>query len=195
MHWFLTVCRSVCCRPLRMCWFLRDITTLSLFSTTKYSCRSWKPISCSMHLTGWDTSSWDQQFYLKTFLNVHTVTSHCCCPYFCSRLPSLQFHKYPAAPTSSPILLYVCRAATMCMSLLWKAHACHQVSWLLVPGKFFVFMADWCSGKKTSLNDFKVILRKICVQRICLFFPPVTECWYRLVNLLGYDPLLFILFN
>lgn len=50
------LCRPVCCRPLRMCWLLRDTMTPSLSSTTKCSCRNWKPISCSMRPTGWVTS-------------------------------------------------------------------------------------------------------------------------------------------
>lgn len=54
--------------------------------------------------------------------------------FHCSRPLCLRSHKYHEALISSPIHRCACLAATMSTSLLWKAHACLQVSWLPDPG-------------------------------------------------------------
>lgn len=137
--WFLLnyLCLSVSCRPLSMCWSLRTTTTPSSSSTTRCSCRSWKPTSSSMPPPGWGT-------FPIGVTDSRRINSLACDPLsllilflflLSSPLPSLQSHKYHAAPINFPIPLYVCLGATMCTSPLWKAHACLLESWLLAPGE------------------------------------------------------------
>lgn len=49
--------------------------TPSLSSTTKCSCRSWKPTSCSMHLPGWVTSP----RRICTLNRIHAQSDKCAC--------------------------------------------------------------------------------------------------------------------
>lgn len=128
--------------------------TPSSSSTTKCSCRSWKPTSCSMRLPGWDTCPVrGYRLILIDQINVFTHYTLSLLFFFpSSHQLSLQSHKYHAAPTSSLTHLCVFLAATMCTSPLWKAHACPQASWLLAPGQhctsmnlvevFFMFLRE-----------------------------------------------------
>lgn len=141
-----------------MCWSLTATMTPSSSSTTKCSCRGWKPTSCSMRLPGWDTfcqglqpnyicTKSEVSEWLILYLLIFVV--------FFSRLLSLQSHKYRAAPTSSQTHLCECLGATTCTSLLWKTHACLRVSWRLAPGQSCMpWEIDRLLAKRNRWTDF-----------------------------------------
>lgn len=83
----LSLCHIMCSRPSSMCWSPRATLTPSSSSTTKCSCRSWKPTSCSMHLLGWDTPllkdlqldlKENAQSGIRQSVCASALLSHCC---------------------------------------------------------------------------------------------------------------------